>query len=337
MATPNPNRIPLLATAFVSYTHADLPTARTFLLDFGLTIARETPKEIFFKGYGSEPIIYIARQSDTGTSSFCGAAYTVPSRADLEAATKRIQGCSAIAPLDAPGGGEYVQATDPAGHSVFLVHGQRMNDSSGEERNDEKAQTPPPEITQHQLVTNYEFPNQKPRKGVFHRFTPGPAPVHRWGHYGVTYPPGTYETMYTWYTTHLSLAPSDIVYKDGKPLTCFFHIDRGLEFTDHHAFFFKPAKEGQKPSVAHAAFETHDFDVQQLGHDWLTSKGYEVCWGVGRHVLGSQVFDYWFDPSRFILEHYSDGDLVNSESKVSHVPAGPQALKIWGPPVPEVF
>ncbi|KAI4620418.1 uncharacterized protein J4E87_007105 [Alternaria ethzedia] len=55
------------------------------------------------------------------------------------------------------------------------------------------------------------------------------------------------------------------------------------------------------------------------------------------HVLGSQVFDYWFDTSEFILEHYADGDLVNAETEVSHVPAGPQALKIWGPPIPGVF
>jgi hypothetical protein len=36
-------------------------------------------------------------------------------------------------------------------------------------------------------------------------------------------------------------------------------------------------------------------------------------------------------------EHYADGDLVNSETVVSEVEAGPQALKVWGPPVPEVF
>ena len=71
-------------------------------------------------------------------------------------------------------------------------------------------------------------------------------------------------------------------------------------------------------------------------------------------MLGSQVFDYWFDPSKFIVvnkhrqtpsgtqahymqEHYADGDLVNCETVVSYVQAGPQALKIWGPPVPDVF
>lgn len=35
-------------------------------------------------------------------------------------------------------------------------------------------------------------------------------------------------------------------------------------------------------------------DIQALGHQWLKNKGYELEWGVGRHVLGSQIFDYWY-------------------------------------------
>ena len=88
--------------------------------------------------------------------------------------------------------------------------------------------------------------------------------------------------MFDWYTQVIGLAPSDFVHRDGKPVTCFFHIDHGKGFTDHHSFFFKPVKPGQEPNVAHAAFEVHDFDVQQLGHNYLESKGYELCWGVGR-------------------------------------------------------
>lgn len=71
-----------------------------------------------------------------------------------------------------------------------------------------------------------------------------------------------------------------------RDITCFFHIDRGQEYTDHHAFFFKPAKPNQPLEVAHAAFKVHDFDIQQLEHDFLASKGYDICWGVGR-VSGS--------------------------------------------------
>ncbi|KAL1857771.1 hypothetical protein Plec18167_001827 [Paecilomyces lecythidis] len=314
------NRVQLLKTAFVVYYHADLERAKTFLLDFGLTIALENQgKEIYFQGYGTEPYVYVARQSE-GQSFFGGAAYVVDSREQLEKAHKYLGGTIPRS-LDGPGGGEVVSLTDPLGNYVHLIWGWQEKQRQS--------------IELEKLDVNYE--DEKPRKGRFHRFKPGPAPIHRWGHYGVTYTEGAYEKMYTWYTTTLSLAPSDFVYRDGKPITCFFHIDRGLEYSDHHAFFFKPAKPGQNTSVAHAAFEVHDFDIQQLGHNYLESKGYKICWGVGRHVLGSQVFDYWFDPSGFVVEHYADGDLVNIETPISHVPAGPQALSIWGPPVPPVF
>lgn len=98
----------------------------------------------------------------------------------------------------------------------------------------------------------------------------------------MAYPIGMYQTMLDWYTTNLSFAPSDILYKEDRPSTCFLHIDRGLDDTDHHAFFIKSAKPNQKPNVAHAAFEVHDFDVQHLGHKHLAERGYTLCWGVGR-------------------------------------------------------
>ena len=35
---------------------------------------------------------------------------------------------------------------------------------------------------------------------------------------------------------------------------------------------------------------------------WLERKGYKIVWGVGRHLLGSQIFDYWWDTSGFMIE-----------------------------------
>jgi hypothetical protein len=258
-------RIRLLKTAFVVYYHEDLGRARQFFLDFGMRIVREeSGKEIFFGGYGTEPFVYVARQAEGG-SKFGGAAYEVESRTELERAQK-IAGSSSISTLKAPGGGEIVTLTDPAGHLVHLVCGQEPKEAE--------------DLQLQELVVNYE--DKKPRKGSFQRFKPGPAPVYKFGHYGVTYPQSTYQVMFDWYTTNLALTPSDIVYRGDEPITCFFHIDRGLEFTDHHAFFFKCVKPNAEPAVAHAAFEVHDFDIQQLGHQYLESKGYELCWGVGR-------------------------------------------------------
>ena len=268
MSGPGDKRVRLVKTAFVIYYHADLAKARQFCLDFGMFIAKEDDcKEIYFQGYGVEPILYVARKAQK-ESHFGGAAYVVESYAELEKAA-RIQGATQIAPFEGPGGGELVTVTDPAGHHVHLIFGQQEKEKQG--------------VKLPKLLVNLE--DDKPRKGNFQRFEPGPAPVHRWGHYGVTYPTGTYQTMFDWYTSNLTLTPSDIVYKGGMPSTCFFHIDRASEFTDHHSFFFKPVKNNDEPRVAHAAFEVHDFDIQHLGHDYLTSKGYNLCWGVGRVSL----------------------------------------------------
>ena len=81
--------------------------------------------------------------------------------------------------------------------------------------------------------------------------------------------------------------------EDGIDGTVFWRLDRGKEEVDHHCFFFY---QGPKFHPHHSSFETHDFDTQVLGHDWLREKGYRNCWGVGRHVLGSQIFDYWCVP-----------------------------------------
>lgn len=268
MPNSSDRRVQLLKTAFVVYNHADLDKAKEFLLDFGLHVAFENPgQKIYFKGYGTEPYVYVACKADT--SSFGGGGYVVDSFAELEKA-QQIPGASTIMQLeDEAGGGQLVTLTDPFGHKVHLIWGWH--------------ERPAEPMKLEKLVVNYE--DEKPRKGQFQRFKPGPAPVHRWGHYGVTYPEGQYQAIYDWYTQNLSLAASDIVYKDGKAITCFFHVDRGQVYTDHHAFFFKRAKPGEPLTVAHAAFEVHDFDVQQLGHDYLASKGHELCWGVGRVSL----------------------------------------------------
>jgi len=260
----------LVKTAYVSYFHTDLAKTRQFLEDFGLHAIEEgaTEDTVYFQGYGTEPYCYVAQKSTNESNEFGGAAFVVESREELNYAA-RIKGATQIRPLNAPGGGEIVTVHDPMGFPLHLVYGQS-----------EKLALDVTPVPLPKLVVNYE--EEKPRQGKFQRFVPGPAPVHRWGHFGVTYTEGQFQNMCDWYTQNLNFAVSDVVYVGEKPVTCFFHIDRGEIFTDHHAFFIKRAPPGKTPNVAHAAFEVHDFDIQQLGHDHLKAQGYELCWGVGR-------------------------------------------------------
>lgn len=89
--------------------------------------------------------------------------------------------------------------------------------------------------------------------------------------------------------------------------------------------------------VHHSSFEVNDFDSECVGHDWLRSRNWTNCWGIGRHVMGSQIFDYWFDASGNIVEHYSDGDLVNEETPLGRTEEHPDSMHIWGPDVPLAF
>ena len=113
--------------------------------------------------------------------------------------------------------------------------------------------------------------------------------------------------------------------------TVFYRLDRGDEEVDHHVFFFA---EGDPYRVHHSSFETHDFDTQVLGHDWLREKGYKNCWGVGRHVLGSQIFDYWKDPWGHELEHWTDGDLFTAEDGSNKATVRDMLDVQWGSPFP---
>jgi len=161
-----------------------------------------------------------------------------------------------------------------------------------------------------------------------------PAPVHKLGHYGMVVT--DFDKAYAFYTSRFNLIASDLLHTPtGKNVTAFNRIDRGPDIlVDHHTFFFF---EGPISHVHHSSFETHDFDTQVLGHDWLRHKGYEICWGVGRHIMGSQIFDYWFDRSKFILEHYVDGDLMDNKQPTHVSEASHDNLAVWGPDLPPSF
>jgi hypothetical protein len=62
----------------------------------------------------------------------------------------------------------------------------------------------------------------------------------------------------------------------------------------------------------HAAFESTDVEALGAGAEWLQQRGWVKSWGIGRHVLGSQLFCYHIDPRGFEVEHYTDGDLFDA-------------------------
>ena len=53
-------KIKLVRIAHVYYTHSDLNLARRVLLDLGSQVAEDRGDSIYFKGYGTEPLVHCA-------------------------------------------------------------------------------------------------------------------------------------------------------------------------------------------------------------------------------------------------------------------------------------
>ncbi|KAL3433959.1 Glyoxalase/Bleomycin resistance protein/Dihydroxybiphenyl dioxygenase [Aspergillus tetrazonus] len=167
----------------------------------------------------------------------------------------------------------------------------------------------PPTAT-HETQGPFNYPFDKPRKGQFQRYRDGPALIHKLGHYG--YVCKEFQTELEFYTGNFNF------------------------YTDHHTFFLQRAPSTvRKTYVHHTTFEVADFDTQLMGHHYLAKKGWKSVWGVWRHILGSQIFDYWYDSSKSKIEHYADGDVVNRDNPTRREPVGP--LSVWGPELPSDF
>src|SRR4029453_13744592 len=80
----------------------------------------------------------------------------------------------------------------------------------------------------------------------------------------------------------------------------------------------------------HVSFEVPDVDAVFKDHEYLTRLGkYDHMWGVGRHLLGSQVYDYWADPWGRVHERWADTDRLNARSGSNLLP-GHEALGSQG-------
>ena len=166
-----------------------------------------------------------------------------------------------------------------------------------------------------------------------------PAQVLRMGHF--IFKVSDINRSIAWYQKELGLKVSDFVYEgeEKNKLIAFMRCDRGSEHTDHHTVGLAQVPPGAPLGVHHTSYETLDLDAVGMGGEWLKEKGWEKqhVWGIGRHMLGSQVFDYWRDPFGNMIEHFADGDLFDASIPTTAHHVGKESLYLWGPVVPQDF
>jgi Glyoxalase/Bleomycin resistance protein/Dioxygenase superfamily len=163
-----------------------------------------------------------------------------------------------------------------------------------------------------------------------------PAKIQRLGH--VVLQTTRYIETLNWYLEHLGLVVSDFKYYQGQrergPTMSFIRCDRGMTPTDHHTLAMTL---GPSNRYVHSAYQVADLDALAAGGEHLRDQGFHRSWGIGRHIEGSQIFDYWRDPDGLLVEHFADGDLFDCTLEPGWSPMTASGLAQWGPPATKDF
>lgn len=299
--------IKVIDVAFVRFRAPDLDEMESFLDDFGMHRSERSDDTLYMRGADDEGFVHVTQRAPE--AGFVGVAFEAASEADLAVLAERDE-FSAIEPLDGPGGGSVVRTTDPDGFQVEVVAGR---DSVGS-------------VELGRQVTHNDG-NAQPRLNEATRLDAGPSQVKRLGHCVLDVQ--DFRTSEAWYKERFGLVTSDeIALDENSSLGAFLRCDRGSSFVDHHTLFLVGAG---RSSFNHAAFEVVNFDDLMLGNTHLKHAGREHAWGIGRHVLGSQIYDYWRDPFGHMVEHWTDGDLFNSEDPPAIQTVQTLMASQWGP------
>jgi catechol 2,3-dioxygenase-like lactoylglutathione lyase family enzyme len=312
--SPNPV-IKVEDLAWLEFQKPDLVRAEAFAHAFGFTTVLRTDDELQLRGTDvGAPCVLIRRGP---RSPFVGLAFKAVDQADLRRLAKATG--APIRALPATIGGLTVDLVDPSGIPVRVVAGTHQLE-------------PLPAQTPH----TFNFGHELRRANAMQRSLREPARVQRLGH--VVLQTTKYLEALDWYLDHLGMIVSDFLFfpgqRDRGPTMSFIRCDRGQTPADHHTLAMAL---GPSNRYVHSAYQVCDLDTLAAGGEYLKDHGYQRSWGIGRHIQGSQIFDYWRDPDGFLVEHFSDGDMFDCTLEPGWAPFTASGLAQWGPPVSKDF
>jgi len=294
--------------AWLEFQKPDLAASERFAHAFGFSTLTRTADELLLRGTEAGGPCVIVRK---GPSKYLGAAFQAADASDV----LRLAGAvgSSAAQLPENLGGLGVDLVDPSGARVRVVADLYEN----------------PALPA-QPVQTLNVGGQSLRVNRTQRPAREPARVERLGH--VVLQTTKYLETLDWYLKHLGLIVSDFKYFEGQrdrgPTMSFIRCDRGSEPADHHTLAMTL---GPRNRYVHSAYQVADLDALAAGGEHLLALGYFRSWGIGRHIEGSQIFDYWRDPDGFLVEHFTDGDLFDNTLEPGWSPMTASGLAQWGP------
>ncbi|OBG29873.1 VOC family protein [Mycobacterium sp. E3198] len=315
---PGRSRNPVVKVAdlaWLEFEKPDLTRAEAFAQAFGFQTARRLPDELHLRGTRpSGPCVILRRGRQT---RFAGVAFQAGDEADVLRLADKSG--ATVRPLPESIGGLSVDLTDPSGTPVRVVAGtHQLPDLPG------------------QRPHAFNFGDDVRRTNVGQRPPRVPARVERLGH--LVMQSTKYLETLNWYLDNLGMIVSDFLFFQGQrqrgPTMSFIRCDRGSTPADHHtlAMALGPANR-----YVHSAYQVSDLDALAAGGEYLRERGYFRSWGIGRHIQGSQIFDYWRDPDGFLVEHFADGDLFDNTVEPGWAPFTASGLAQWGPPATKDF
>jgi catechol 2,3-dioxygenase-like lactoylglutathione lyase family enzyme len=301
--------------AWLEFEKPDLARAEAFARAFGFSTALRSADELRLRGSDAGSPCVIIRRGPR--SRFVGTAFTAQDQADVLRLADAAG--TSIRALPESLGGVTVDLVDPSGLAVRVVSGTHQLEPLS-------AQTP----------HVFNFGHELRRVNVAQRPPRVPTRVQRLGH--VVLQTTRYRQALDWYLDHLGMIVSDFLYFAGQrergPVMSFIRCDRGSTPADHHTLAMAL---GPSNRYVHSAYQVCDIDAMAAGGEYLAELGYRRSWGIGRHIQGSQIFDYWRDPDGFLVEHFTDGDMFDATLAPGWAPFTASGLSQWGPTITRDF
>ncbi len=303
---PGRSKNPLVKVAglaWLEFEKPDLDHAERFHTDFGFTVADRTPDTLLLRGRQAAAACLVVRRGPQ--ARFVGPAFAAAAREDLDRLASGTGGT-----VTAHRGGHAVLLRDPSGYPVRVVHGV-------------------PALP-HRAPLPLNFGSEPAHVHAAQRPARQAPEIQRLGH--VVLGTTRFRAALDWYLDTLGLIVSDFLYLDGQrdrgPAMAFIRCDLGSVPADHHtlAMALQP-----HTGYLHSAYQLTDLDEVAASGEYLRERGYRHAWGLGRHIQGSQIFDYWRDPDRVMFEHYADGDVFDSTMAPGWAPLSRSGLAQWGP------
>ncbi len=306
--------IKVAGLAWLEFSKPDLAASERFAQAFGFVPVTRTADELQLRGtQAGSPCVVVRR----GPTRYLGAAFRAADASDVLRLAEAT-GTTAVR-LPETLGGLTADLTDPSGVRVRVV-----------------ADTHDLPELPGQPTSTFNFGHEVTRANQTQRPSREPARVQRLGH--VVLQTTRYAETLNWYLENLGLIVSDFKYfagqRDRGPTMSFIRCDQGSVPTDHHTLAMLL---GPRNRYVHSAFEVADLDTLAAGGEYLRDQGYHRSWGIGRHIEGSQIFDYWRDPDGFLVEHYSDGDVFDCTLDPGWSEMTASGLAQWGPPASKDF